>query len=485
MPNNVRTSHGNQSEDQADCEMKPHMISRLVIAGTSSHVGKTTVTVGLIRALRARGLRVVVFKCGPDYLDPTYHARAADDTCHNLDGWMMGREAVIETFLRVSRDADIAVIEGVMGLFDGASPTDDEGSTAEIAKWLNAPVLLVCDASGMARSIVPLSRGFESYDKDLRLAGIICNRIGSRGHLELLRTAMAGSLPVFGGLPQEDALVFPERHLGLMTAAENAVPERILSAWGERVAAWCDLDAIMALSQDAPLCASVERPAAVDSCSRIGLAFDEAFHFYYEDNLRRLECLGAQLVRFSPIHDEGLPEVDGLYFGGGYPEVHAAALSGNASMRKAVAAFASAGKPIYGECGGLMYLSSGIRTLDGKRHEMVGLIPGEAVMRDRLQALGYVEVETQGTTLLGPPGLRFRGHQFRYSDFLVQADVDCLYAIRRRRGGEVLREGYRVGNTLASYVHVHWASNPLVAKGFVHACLARRREDVMKRPAGE
>ncbi len=446
------------------------MIARLVIAGTSSHVGKTTVTVGLIRALRARGLRVAAFKCGPDYLDPTYHSRAADATCHNLDGWMMGREAVIETFLRASRDADIAVIEGVMGLFDGASPTGDEGSTAEIAKWLDAPVLLVCDASGVARSIVPLAQGFEKFDKRLRVAGIICNRIGSRGHLDLLRAAMAGSLPVLGGLPKEDALVFPERHLGLQTAAENAVPDGTLAAWGERVAAWFDLDAITALAQGTPIHTSVESLTVVNQKCRIGLAFDDAFHFYYEDNLRRLESLGAKLVRFSPIHDGNLPDVDGLYFGGGYPEVHAEALSRNISMRKAVAAHASEGKPIYGECGGLMYLSNGIRTLDGRVHEMVGLIPGEAVMRDRLQALGYVEVETQEATLLGPAGLRFRGHQFRYSDFQLRSKVDHLYTIRRRRNGEALREGYRVGNTLASYVHAHWASNPQVAQGFVQAC---------------
>lgn len=453
------------------------MIPRLVIAGTSSHVGKTTVTVGLIRALRRRGFRVAGFKCGPDYLDPTYHARAAASTCHNLDGWMMGREAVMETFLRASRDADIAVIEGVMGLFDGASPTGDEGSTAEIAKWLDASVVLVCDASGMARSIVPMSRGFEAYDKELRLAGIICNRIGSLGHLELLRAAMAGSLPVLGGLPKEDALVFPERHLGLQTAGENTVPDRLLSAWGERVAEWCDLDTIVSLAQGAPLCTSVERLASVVSpCCRIGLAFDDAFHFYYEDNLRRLESLGAELVRFSPIHDERLPDVDGLYFGGGYPEVHAEALSQNISMRKAVAAFASVGKPIYGECGGLMYLSSSIRTLDGRQHEMVGVIPGEAVMRDRLQALGYVEVETQDATLLGPSGLRFRGHQFRYSDFCLRSEVDQLYTIRQRRGGTVLREGYRVGNTLASYVHAHWASNPHIAQGFVQASLRHARK---------
>lgn len=387
---------------------------------------------------------------------------------------MMGREAVIETFVRASRDADLAVIEGVMGLFDGASPTSDEGSTAEIAKWLNAPVLLVCDASGMARSIAAVARGFQTYDGALRVAGVIANRIGSRGHLELLRAAMDGSLPVVGGLPEEGAMVFPERHLGLRTAEEGAVPDRILSVWGERVSAWCDLDAIVTMAQGAPPCESVAKPAGSvsDPCCRIGLAFDEAFHFYYEDNLRRLERFGAELVRFSPIHDDRLPDFDGLYFGGGYPEVFADALSKNASMREDVATFASSGKPVYGECGGLMYLSNRIRTLDGLPHDMVGLIPGEAVMRDRLQALGYVDVETQDATPLGPAGLRFRGHQFRYSDFHLDSTVDRSYALRPRYGGKSLREGYRIGNTLASYVHAHWASNPQVAQGFVQACLA-------------
>jgi cobyrinic acid a,c-diamide synthase len=454
------------------------MIPRLVIAGTSSSVGKTTVMLGLVRALRSRGLRVAVFKCGPDYLDPTYHVRAAEVPCHNLDGWMMGREAVVATFERASQGADIALLEGVMGLFDGASPTGEEGSTAEIAKWLQAPVLLVCDAGGMARSIAALARGFATFDADLQVAGLICNRIGSRAHLDLLRKATGGAPPVMGGLPKEAALTFPDRHLGLHTADRGAVPDNVLAAWGERVLEWCDVDAIVAVARAAPLLPEIpttERTIVEGIQCRIGLAFDEAFHFYYEDNLRRLESLGAELVRFSPIRDSHLPDVDGLYFGGGYPEVYAEALSQNLSMRKDVTAFATARGPIYGECGGLMYLSRGIRTVDGTLHAMVGLVPGEAEMRDRLQALGYVEVETQDATMLGQPGLRFRGHQFRYSDFRLQAEAECVYTVRRRRGGEVLREGYRIGNTLVSYVHAHWASNPLVAQGFVHACTAYAR----------
>lgn len=453
------------------------MGARLVIAGTSSSVGKTTITVGLTRSLRARGLRVAVFKCGPDYLDPTYHTRAAQAPCHNLDGWMMGRQAVSATFARMSRGADVALIEGMMGLFDGASPTDDDGSTAEIAKWLQAPVLLVCDASGMARSIAALARGFAAFDPALHVAGVICNGVGSPAHLALLRRAL-GSPPVLGGLPKEPAWSFPERHLGLRTADHEAVPESVFAALGARVAEWLDLDAILAIAHSAPALADVSlvagAPCGAPRC-RIGLAVDEAFHFYYDDNLRRLESLGAELVRFSPMRDAHLPDVDGLYIGGGYPEIHAEVLSHNASMRRDITTFAAAGGPIYGECGGLMYLSSGIRTRDGQLHPMVGLIPGEAEMRDRLQALGYVEVETQAATVLGPPGLRFRGHQFRYSELRLQSAVNCHYTVRRRRAREVVREGYAVGNVLASYVHAHWASNPLVARGFVDACTADAR----------
>ncbi len=453
-------------------------IPRLVIAGTSSNVGKTTVMVGLVRALRARGLSVAVFKCGPDYLDPTYHVRAAGAPCHNLDGWMMGREAVLSTFMHASQGADIALLEGVMGLFDGASPTSDEGSTAEIAKWLQAPVLLVSDAGGMARSIAALAKGFSTFDADLQISGLICNRLGSRGHLDLLRKATGGVPPVLGGLPKAAALAFADRHLGLHSADRATVPEDVFVSWGDRVSEWCDVDAIVALARSAPVLPEIpamERIVGEGVRCRIGLAFDEAFHFYYDDNLRRLESLGAELVRFSPIHDAHLPDVDGLYFGGGYPEVHADDLSRNLSMRNDVRSFAEAQGPIYGECGGLMYLSNGIRTLDGLLHPMVGLIPGEAAMKDRLQALGYVEVDTKDETMLGPAGLKFRGHQFRYSDFRFPASVECTYNVRRRRGGEVFQEGYRQGNTLASYVHAHWASNPLLAQGFVQACSAHAR----------
>ncbi|WP_437531126.1 cobyrinate a,c-diamide synthase [Sorangium sp. So ce726] len=483
-------------------------IPRLVVAGTASGVGKTTATVAIARALRTRGLKVALFKCGPDYLDPTYHARAVAGTSHNLDGWMMGRDAVLSTFAAEAAGADVALIEGVMGLFDGASPTGEEGSTAEIAKWLEAPVALVVDASGMARSVAALVQGFAGFDPALRVAAVVCNQVGSRGHLDILRQAQAQvnrSLPVLGGLPRDEAQRFPERHLGLRTADEAALPEERLDHWGAQAEAWIGLDALLEIARGAPPLPAADAAATPSAAAgaqrgraRIGVAFDEAFHFYYADNLRRLEAAGAELVRFSPIRDARLPDVDALYLGGGYPEVHAERLAANAALRDEIRAFAARGGPIYAECGGLMYLTEAIRTLDGRAHPMVGLVPAEAVMCEKLQALGYVEVETQARTILGGAGLRFRGHQFRYSELRpsqraapptepppAQAPsppeqaplpIEHAYSVRRRRGGQVSREGYRAGSVLASYVHAHWASNPLVPEGLVASAAAHRQE---------
>ncbi|HZZ85916.1 MAG TPA: cobyrinate a,c-diamide synthase [Anaeromyxobacteraceae bacterium] len=453
-------------------------IPRLVIAAASSGAGKTTATVALARAFRARGLRVAPFKCGPDYLDPTYHARAAGRPAHNLDGWMMGREASLATFARAAAGADLALVEGVMGLYDGASPTSEEGSTAELAKWLEAPVVAVLDASGMARTVAAVAGGLAGFDPAVRLGGVVCNRVGSAGHLELLRAALA-SPPVLGGFPEQPGLAFPERHLGLLTADDAAAPEARLDAWGQLAEAWLDLDALLALARSAPPlpAPAAPRPPASERC-RIGVAFDEAFHFYYEDNLARLEALGARLVRFSPLHDAALPEVDGLYLGGGYPEEHAAALAGNASLRASVKAFAASGRPVYAECGGLMALCEAIRTRDGATFPMLGILPGTAVMQDRLAALGYVEVETLAETPLGPAGLRLRGHQFRYSELLhVPDDLPRAYALSRRRGGAPALEGYARGAVLGSYVHVHFASCPEAAAGFVERCCHPQPEE--------
>jgi cobyrinic acid a,c-diamide synthase len=446
-------------------------IPRIVIGATGSGAGKTTVTIAILGAMRARGLRVAPFKCGPDYLDPTYHARAAGTRSHNLDGWMMGRDAVLATFNRVARDADIAVIEGVMGLFDGATPIANEGSTAEIAEWLGAPVLLTIDASGMARTVAAIAHGFRHFDPHLNLTGLICNRIGGRGHLDLLKAAST-VVPVLGGFPEDAAIAFPERHLGLLSAIENAISQERFDAWAERAAEWLDLDAILAVARSAPpLPDSIPSVMPTGSRCHIGIAYDEAFHFYYDDNLRRLEACGAELVKFSPVHDSTLPHVDGLYFGGGYPEVAAAGLSSNRSMLEAIRTFAGHGGPIYAECGGLMYLARTIRTLDGNSWPMAGLLSVEAVMNDRLQALGYAEVTTTGPSILGPAGIKFRGHQYRYSTLAPMPDgVERIYHVTPRWGGDQSAEGYRIGNVVASYVHAHWASSPSIPVALVNSC---------------
>jgi cobyrinic acid a,c-diamide synthase len=462
--------------------MTHRQIPRIVVAGSGSGVGKTSAMVGLCRALRARGLTVAPFKSGPDYLDPTYHTRACGRTCHNLDGWLMGKSAALETFVGGSEGADIAVIEGVMGLFDGASATEEAGSTAELAKWLEAPVLLVLDAGGMARTLAAVASGFVGFDPGLAIAGVIANRVGSRGHLQLLREALR-SPPILGAFPVAPDQAFASRHLGLRTADRAAVSDPQLDAWGQLVSEWWNLDAVLALAQkaaaEAPAATTADRapapaatPRAAPARCRIGYALDEAFHFYYEENLRRLTRLGAELVPFSPLRDRHLPEVDGLLLGGGYPELHAPALAANRGLAAEIVSVAERGRPVYAECGGLMYLAQAIVTTEGNTYPMVGLLPGQAVVSTRLEALGYVEVELQQRSILGPPGLRFRGHQFRYSRLEGAGGADQVYSVRRRRGGEVAPEGYRAGSVLGSYVHAHWASNPLLAEHFVAACAA-------------
>jgi cobyrinic acid a,c-diamide synthase len=447
-------------------------LPRLLIAGAASGVGKTTFTAGLCRALRRRGLRVALFKCGPDYLDPSYHRRASGRSVHNLDGWLMGRDAVRETFARNAQDVDVSLIEGVMGLFDGADPSGLSGSSAEIAQWLDAPIALVCDARGMARSVAALAHGFTTFEPGITLSGMICNRLGSAGHLALLKRA-EGDVPVLGGMLKDAEHAFPERHLGLHSA-EEIDPERAFDAFADQIETHCDVPRLLELARRAPpLPTTTEhRPERTKRC-RIGVARDEAFHFYYDANLRMLERAGAELVEFSPLRATQLPDVDGVYIGGGYPEVHARALEANSSMRRALRALAERGSPLYAECGGLMYLCDSLITHAGDRHEMVGLIPGCAIMTERLQALGYVDVETTLDSLLGPAGTRFRGHQFRHSRFEAGRAPE-LYRITAARSGESSAEGFGRANLVASYIHAHWASNPDIAESFVGHCAARR-----------
>jgi len=414
-------------------------MTRLIVAGTHSGVGKTTVATALMAALTRRGLRVQGFKIGPDFIDPGFHAVATGRPGRNLDGWMLSRGVNQDLFTRHTADADAAVIEGVMGLFDG------QVSTAEMARWLDTPVVLVVDASAMAASAAAVVKGFEKFEPGLEFAGVLFNRVAGEGHFRYLRQAVEAhcAMPVLGWLPPEPAIELPERHLGLHLAAEVLTEQRLcaLAGWFER---GIDLEGFFP-QRSAAIAGPESAPATAGP--RIAVARDRAFCFYYQDNLDLLRSLGAQLVEFSPIADAHLPAgAQGLYLGGGYPELHAAALSANRSLREEIAAFSRAGRPVIAECGGFMYLTEAIVGLDGTAFPMVGLYATRARMQEKLAAIGYAEIEPR-------PGQRVRGHEFRYST--VDPPVEPWQ-----------------GRTMASYVHLHWLSCPAFAERFVADCEA-------------
>jgi len=445
----------------------------VVVAGAMSGVGKTTLTLGLIAAWRRRGLTVQPFKVGPDFIDPGHHSQAAGRASFTLDGWMLPREENLNIFRRWAAGAQVAVVEGVMGLFDGYEGASEAGSTAQMAKWLGLPVILVVDARALARSAAALVHGFASFDPDLKLAGVIFNRVGSAAHLNSLRQAMAAvpQVPCFGGLPREEALRIPERHLGLTTAEDHPLSPDYLARLADLVEAHLDLEALWAALPELSLPPVPEeaKPAPV---VRLGVARDRAFCFYYPDNLEWLARSGAELVPFSPLTDPGLPpEVHGLYFGGGYPELAARELAANGPFLADLRARVAAGLPVYAECGGLMYLGEALRDLAGELHPMAGILPLRFQMLPRLQALGYREVTLTADTLLGPAGTTLRGHEFHYSEITGEAGALArVYLLTPRRGGEAVREGYSTEKVLASYVHLHFGSCPQAARALVAAC---------------
>ena len=467
----------------------------LVVAGAASGVGKTSITLGLLEALRRRGLRVQAFKVGPDFIDPGLHALATGLPSYNLDGWMCGRQAVLACVERHARGADLAVVEGVMGCFDGIDGTSEEGSTAEIAKWLGAPAVLVVDAWASARSVAAVVRGFEGFDPALDLAGVIVNRVGGEVHGRMVLDAIAATCRAtpLGAVARDETLTLPERHLGLVTAAEGVLDPEKLRRLGDAVERSVDLDRLLSLAREVELFAesgrgrpesesrstsSSEAPErylpAPSRLVRIGVARDAAFQFYYAENFDLLRAAGAELHFWSPLDDRELPDVDGLYLGGGYPELHAPRLAENAAMKKAVRRFAETGRPVYAECGGLMYLAETLEDADGTAHPMVGVLPAAVRMRPRRMALGYTEVAFTRDTPIARAGAVARGHEFHYSTLdPVPPGVERVYRITR--GGESARaEGYRVGRTLMSYVHLHFASNPELPRAFVRACAGSR-----------
>jgi cobyrinic acid a,c-diamide synthase len=451
---------------------------RLLIAGTHSGVGKTSVVTAILGALRRRGLAVRGFKVGPDFIDPMYHREVTGAPSYNLDGWLMGHDGVRRAFIREAPSDGISIIEGVMGLFDGRS-TGPEGGSAEVAALLQAPILLVLDVGGMSRSAAALVQGYAQFDPTLRVVGVVLNRVGGERHYQLVKTAIEAhtAVPVWGYLPWDDGLVLPERHLGLVPVGEDTAFQRVCRALAVSAERSIDLSAIVTAAHAAPaLAVEPEASPVAASRARIGVARDAAFNFYYEANFRWLRRYGAELVGCSPLTDADLlADLDGLYFGGGFPEVFAKALAENQAFIAALRGAHQAGMPIYAECGGLMYLVEAIQDSAGVRHPMVGLLPGICRLTDRLQNFGYKEIQSLRDSVLGPQGWRSRGHEFHYSRWEGRPPGNSLYRTRSSHG-DAQEEGYSAANLTASYVHLHFDACPQVARSLVDKAAEYRRQ---------
>lgn len=445
------------------------MSARVVIAGTASNVGKTTVASGLIAALRARGLAVQGFKVGPDYIDPGFHTLASGRPGRNLDAFLCDPELIAPLARHGSAGADVSVVEGVMGLFDGASQRGELASTAQVAKLLGAPVVLVLDASSMSRSVAAIVHGYREFDSELDLAGVILNRVGSERHELLLREAIEPlGVPVLGCLRRDESLAVPERHLGLVPAGEREGESRaMLEALAAALERSVEIDEILRLARAAaPLTAtpwSPEPAEPVPGSPRVAVAESAAFSFHYEENLELLRAAGAELVPFDPLRETCLPEGTGaLLLAGGFPEVFAAELSANRPLRDEVAAFARSGRPVLAECGGLLYLCE---ELDGK--PMCGVLPARGEMGRRL-TLGYREATAVAAGPLCEPGEGLRGHEFHYSAIEPLSAPETA-AWKLAAGGAEWSEGFVRGGVHASYLHLHWAAFPRLARRLVSA----------------
>ncbi|MDQ1910245.1 cobyrinate a,c-diamide synthase [Paenibacillus sp. GD4] len=452
---------------------------RLVIAGTGSGAGKTTVTIGLMAALQRRGWRVQGFKCGPDYIDPTYHTAVTGIPSRNLDSWMLGKDAVKEIFCRAvsSSEAQISIIEGVMGFYDGKNPRSNEGSTADIAMLLDAPVLLVVNCQSMARSAAAIVKGFQVLEPRAKIVGVFANKVGSEGHYRIVKEAIEQEcgIPVVGYLLREEGAEVPERHLGLVPSIERGELDGLFSLLADRLTATTDLDMLWQLALSEPVHAepALFASGGAMSASRVPIAVakDAAFHFYYPENLELLEASGAELLYFSPLAGESLPpQAQGLYLGGGFPEEFAGTLSGKEEVFTSIREALKDGLPCLAECGGFMFLTEAIEDREGNRYPMLGILPGHVRMQNKLAALGYREVTGGPGNFLLPAGEQARGHEFHYSVYVPDETEPPppAYETKGLRGSKA--EGSLLYNIVAGYTHLHFGSNPALPKRWLDRC---------------
>ena len=435
-------------------------MKKLLIAGVASGVGKTTISLGIMKALQVRGFKVQPYKVGPDYIDTAYHTEVTGRASRNLDLYMLEEEQVKYLFNRSMQEADIAVVEGVMGLYDGKGSCIDECSSASVAKLLKLPVILVIDAKAMAASSAAMVLGYKMIDPEVNIVGVIANGVKTESHFNLVKASIEKycHIPVIGYLPPEDIFSLPSRHLGLVPSEELEALEEKMQPLAKAVEKYINLDLLLQLAESEEVTSTFQPTIKQERSLKImAVAYDEAFHFYYQDNLQLLEDLEIKLIYFSPLSDKIIPKCDLIYIGGGFPEVFAADLEANKAMRRALREAHDNNIPIYAECGGLMYLGERLIDYEGKSYEMVGVFKGESRMTKGLKRFGYCFGTAQEDTILSNKGQTLKGHEFHHSEFYT--DEKAVYKMQKNKDGETWLGGYKKGNTLATYLHLHFYSH--------------------------
>ncbi|WP_410015129.1 cobyrinate a,c-diamide synthase [Sodalis sp. C49] len=441
----------------------------ILIGGAQSGTGKTLLTLGLLRVLARRGLRAQPFKCGPDYIDTGWHEAVSGIASHNLDAYMLGADTLNGLFNRHMQTADVGVIEGVMGLYDGLGSDGGDCSSAALAKQLGVPVVLIIDGKAVSTSAAATVLGFQLFDPAVNIAGIIVNRVSSANHFNLIKTAITRycDLPVLGYLPPLSDWALPSRHLGLVPAQENRRLEAQWDQLADAVEQHIDIDCLLRLADCQPAPGRLPAPPAAPRYAQLTLALaeDEAFHFYYPDNLQLLRDIGVRIVPFSPLNDRELPACQMIYLGGGFPELFADRLTANGAMRAALLRAGLQGTAIYAECGGLMYLGTSLEDQQGRVFPMVGLLRGVSRMSEGLKRFGYCEGRALADNLLTARGETLRGHEFHHSEFIT--DEPPLFTLTKRAAGGEVKQwpgGYGDATLLASYLHVHFYQRPALLR---------------------
>ena len=449
-------------------------LPRILLAGTHSGVGKTTITLGLMSVLAERSYKVQGFKVGPDYIDPSHHTAITGHFSRNLDTWLMSKDVCLELFEHAMTGLNMAVIEGVMGLYDGCLDGTEVGSTAHLAKMLDVPVILVMDAKGMSRSAGAIALGYKNFDKEVKISGVILNRVMSERHYASLKKSIEENcgVPVLGYLPFHEEIILPERHLGLVPSAEQALSKSTYQKIGNLLSTTVDIDRLISIASAtnslSPFTKTMFSGINERFNFRIAVAVDEVFNFYYQDNLDLLESYGVELTYFSPLYDKYIPaDIKGLYIGGGFPELYAALLASNTTMKESIRKAYKNGVVIYGECGGMMYLLEQMVDFKQKTHEMCGILKGITKMENKRQGLGYITVQAVHDNLLCQKGDVFRAHEFHWSSLHVPENTPYAYIISKCNESKSRPDGLFTDRVLGSYAHIHFATNPNLVKHFL------------------